>query len=130
MLGMLVAVGLTLQPAGWLEPGIDEFRVQPIQKIEAEGGWPFVATSGKLVCVPFWDDKLVYFVPDGREDLDRGFALNANIFAMWGSNIGLTDVLLPYKTPEELITRIAPFVAMGHMLCKQNKGPMIPGGEL
>lgn len=131
MIGALVALGLAFQsqPAGWLEPESKDFRVQAIKKADGEKDWPFVATSGKLVCVPHWDDKLVMFVPDSGPDLDRGFLLHMNLFAMWSNNIGLKGVLLPYKTPEELIKRIAPFVAMGQMLCKQDKGP-VPGGEL
>jgi hypothetical protein len=130
MMGMLLAASLSLQPAGWLEPDASDFHIQVITKAEGEQDWPFVATSGKLACVQHWDDKLVMFIPDGRPDLDRGFLLHMNLFAMWTNNIGLKDVLVAYKTPEELIRKIAPFVAMGHMLCKQNKGPIIPGGEL
>ena len=56
--------------------------------------------------------------------------------AMTGAALSLTmraavgDALAPYKTPEELIRRIAPFAPMGNVLCKQKNGPNVPGGEL
>jgi hypothetical protein len=132
MIGALLAVAIAGQPvpAGWFEPGMEDVHFQTIKKSEGEKDWPFVASSGKLLCVSMVPGPVVAFIADGSAEKDRPLLLDANPYNMMIQNWGLKNVLLPYDKPEELIKRIAPFVAMGHMLCKQKNGPGVPGGEL
>ena len=125
---MLASVGV--EQTGYFLPEKGDFRLQKIQKVEGEQDWPFVANDGTLLCATIMGQPKVYFVPSAPFHHNRALILDVNAFAMILSNIGMNDALAPYKTPEELIRRIAPFVAMGNLLCKQKNGPNVPGGEL
>jgi hypothetical protein len=131
--GAALAAFLLMQPVPVDLLGLDEedFRFQTIERQRGEKDWPFVAGKGQLGCVMTLGQKSVFFIPDGRDDLNRAFLLDVNLLGMAIQNIGMKDVLAPYKTPEELIARIAPFVAQGRMLCDQKDSPVIvPGAEL
>ncbi|CAN7687376.1 hypothetical protein [Rhizobium sp. LjRoot254] len=130
MIGALPAAGLMIQPAGFVVPDASDVRFQAISRANGEKDWPFVADSGKLACVRMFPGPVVVFIPDGAAAKDRGVILDANPYAMMINNWGVKNVLLPYDKPEELIRRIAPFVAQGRMLCKHNDGPVVPGAEL
>ena len=132
--GAVLAAAMLMQPvqAGWLFPEAKDVRIQPIQRQAGEVNWPFVADKGRLACVESVGEKMVFFIPGGIEEkVGKILYLDANLMVMAIQNIGVKDVLAPYETPEELITRIAPFVAQGHMLCKQKNSPiLVPGSEL
>ena len=130
MIGVVLAASVMLQPVGTFVPDASDVRMQKIARVEGESGWPFVADRGTLACVRAFPKSVVLFVPDGSQEDERGVLLDANPYAMMINNWGMKNVLLPYKTPEELIKRIAPFVAQGLMLCKQEDGPVVPGAEL
>lgn len=135
MVGMASALSLMMLATGGIEkvgyflPETGDFRRQEIQRAEGERDWPFVAQSGTLACAMIMGQPKVYFVPVAFAH-KRGLLLDVNIFAMVLTNVGVNDAFTPYKTEEELIRRIAPFVAMGQMLCKQPAGPVVPGNEL
>lgn len=131
--GISLAAALLMQPfpAGLLVPDIDDFRFQRIERQKGEKNWPFLAEKGLLGCVWWIDERMVVFVPEGtRVDPALAFVLDVNLIKMAIANIAAENVLAPYASPEELIARIAPFVAQGHMLCKHNEGPVVPGAEL
>jgi hypothetical protein len=132
MIGAALAAAMVMQPlpANKILPGDEDFRFQKITRQAGEKDWPFVKDSGQLGCVWTIGEKTVFFIPDGVEDMNRAYLLDVNVMNMAIQNIGMDGVLAPYASPEELIARIAPFVAQGHMLCKQNDGPVVPGAEL
>jgi hypothetical protein len=131
MIATLLAAALSVQPelVRATVPRGNGARVQAIAKGQGDKDWPFVADGGKLVCVPALPQPVVFFMPDG-DGISRPFLLDVNPYWMLLYDMGLKNVLLPYDKPEELIRRIAPFVAMGHTLCEQKKSPTVPGGEL
>jgi len=131
--GIVLAAAMLMQPmpADWLPLDAEDFRFQSIERQIGEKDWPFLAKKGRLGCFMSLWEKTVFFIPDGRDDLNRAFLLDVNLLSMAIQNMGMKDVLAPYKTPEELIARIAPFVAQGRMLCDQKDSPVIvPGAEL
>jgi hypothetical protein len=133
MVGAALTAVMLMQPVpvDLLGLDMDDFRFQPIERQKGERDWPFVAEKGQLGCFLTLGEKTVVFIPEGRDDLNRAFLLDVNLLSMAIQNIGMQDVLAPYKTPEELIARIAPFVAQGRMLCDQKDSPVIvPGAEL
>ena len=134
MIATLLVAGLALQaqPVGWFVPDEKDVHFQVIAKVDGEKDWPFVAERGRLVCVSMTPGPAVMFVPDGEGDDERPLILDVNPYGMLINNMGRTKPgLLPYGGKlEELIRRVAPFVAMGHMLCKQKDGPAVPGSEL
>jgi hypothetical protein len=130
MIGTLLAAGLMIQPASGIFPDASDVRIQTIAKADGETGWPFVAKSGKLICVRMFPKSAVAFIPDEGPGTKDGVILDVNPYAMMMNNWAAKKPLLPYDTPEELIKRIAPFVAQGLMLCKQDNGPVVPGAEL
>ena len=133
MVGAALAAAMLMQPVpvDLLGFGEEDFRFQTIERQKGEKDWPFVADKGQLGCFTAVGKKAVIFIPEGRDDLNRAFFLDVNLFDMAVQNIGMQNVLAPYKTPGELIARIAPFVAQGQMLCDQKDSPVIvPGAEL
>ena len=134
MIATLLVAGLALQaqPVGGLIPDEKDLHFQVITKADGEKDWPFVAARGKLVCISLISGPAVMFVPDGKGDDEQPLMLDVNPYGMVINNMGMKkSALLPYGGKlEELIRRVAPFVAMGHMLCKQKDGPAVPGSEL
>lgn len=133
MVGATLTAVMLMQPVpvDMLGSDGDDFRFQSIERQKGEKDWPFVADKGQLGCFMSLGEKAVVFIPEGRDDLNRAFFLDVNLLNMAVQNLGMKDVLAPYKSPEELIARIAPFVAQGQMLCKQKDSPVIvPGAEL
>ena len=108
-------------PASNLVPGVEDFRLQEIRRAASEGEWPFQAESGTLACTEVLGEPQVYFIPAGRDDLDRSMSI---------INLGMSDVLAPYDTFEQLLARLVPFVTMGQRLCDQEPGSVVPASEL
>jgi hypothetical protein len=125
---MIVAANVQTVAETWQET--TGLRIQRIQKVTGEKEWPFYAEAGRLFCIPMLGRPYVYFLPDGKYDHRRLFLLDTDMFQMTLVNFGMTDVMLPASQPAEIVKRIAPFVAMGHMLCKQKSGSNLPSGEL
>jgi hypothetical protein len=133
MIGWTVGLALamqTLQPVNTASSLVGDFKFYTIRKAEGEKDWPFVDNEGRLACVTSLGQTLVYFFPTSAGKQKGEVVLDVNPISVVTQYIGRKDVFLPAKSPEELIKRIAPFVAMGQMLCKQNKGPVVPGSEL
>ena len=133
MFGLAVGAVLAVhwvQPVNELFPTPGDFRFQPIRKTEGEKDWPFVREEGRLACVMSLGKPIVYFFPPYDGTKQRPFVLSVNLVEMGLTNFGMSGVLTPYDSYEELITRIAPFIAMGQMLCKYKDGPVVPGSEL
>ncbi len=152
MAGVAFSAALALTPVagerGWLHvPEPEEFRFQTVRKQDKEADWPFIAESGKLGCVFILGDRAVAFVPDEEDptetpDDDPGHAEfmedeEPSIVMLASDPVGLMftmatgrSALKPVKSPEELLTRIAPFIALGRKLCDQPQGSELPGGEL
>ncbi|MGV3552305.1 hypothetical protein [Rhizobium sp.] len=131
MAGIALAATMLLEPVAWPFPDEKDVRLQDIQRQPGEKDWPFVADKGRLACVEVLGEKTIFFVPDGHDGTEKILNLDVNVFNMAIQNIGVKDVLAPYATPEELIARIAPFVAQGQMLCEQKDSPiLVPGSEL
>jgi hypothetical protein len=130
MIGVLLAAGLMIQPAGGFLPDASDVRVQAIAKANGESGWPFVAKSGRLVCVRMYPKSVVSFIPDEGPATREGVILDVNPYAMMMNNWATYKPLLPVASPEEMVKRIAPFVAQGLMLCEHKDGPVVPGAEL
>lgn len=125
--GLLAASGIS--PAGDLIPEAGDFRLQEIRKAAGEVDWPFAAESGMLACTKVLGEPAVYFIPEDG-DFDRAFHIDVNIMAMSLINLGVTDVLAPYDSPEQLLERLVPFVTMGQRLCDQEPGTVAPASEL
>ena len=117
-------------PASNLVPGVEDFRLQEIRRAASEGEWPFQAESGTLACAEVLGEPQVYFIPAGRDDRDRGFAISVDLMSMSIINLGMSDVLAPYDTFEQLLARLVPFVTMGQRLCDQEPGSVVPASEL
>lgn len=131
--GIALAAALLMQPvpAEWQFPDAEDVRFQDIQRQAGEKDWPFVATKGRLACIKVLWEKTIFFIPEGHDGVSKMLNLDVNVFNMAIQNIGVKDVLAPYASPEELIARIAPFVAQGRMLCDQKDSPiLVPGSEL
>jgi hypothetical protein len=119
-----------LQPVSDIFPAPENFCVQTIRRVEGEKDWPFVTSEGRLACVYSIGQPLVYFFALRDGNHLAPVVLDVNPLSLVIQSVGRKDVFLKAATPEELVTRIAPFVAMGHMLCKQKSGPVVPGNEL
>jgi hypothetical protein len=133
---------------GWFHmPEAEEFRTQTIRKQDREQDWPFVADSGQLTCAFVLGERAVYFVPDAEDptetpDDDPGHEQfmedeEPSVVMLASDPIGLMFTtatgkgeLKPFKTPQELLVRIAPFVDLGRKLCDQPQGSQLPSGEL
>lgn len=113
-----------------LFPDVKDVRTQEIHKAKTEADWPFIAENGILACVKVLNKPAVYFVPEKTPPATRAFALDTDLFGMSMINLGMTDVLKPYGSLEELVVRITPFITMGRQLCAQPPGTNISGSEL
>ncbi|WP_080761227.1 hypothetical protein [Rhizobium rhizogenes] len=136
LVGIFLAAGLSL-PAGTIAtevndlfPGAEDFRMQVIHRAKDEAEWPFVAEGGTLLCAKVLNKPGVFFVPEQKPEATRAFVLDTDLFAMSLVNLGMTDVLKPYGSLEELVVRITPFVTMGRQLCAQPSGTSLSGSEL
>lgn len=119
-----------VEPTSALLPDSNDVRIQKIARMPGEKDWPFVAQSGRIYCLRMWGSEKVYFIPDGEFKHHRAFHLTTNMTQMTLVNYGMNDVLVPMKRASEVVERIRPFVEQGHMLCKYNEGPVVPGSEL
>lgn len=128
---MLTALFLSLAlvvPAGDFLPGEDDVRMRTISRSQDETGWPFVAVSGVLVCVPVLMKPLVYFVaetPSGKPTAGP-YHIAEDIAGMAFANLGMTGVLKPYDNLEQLVVRLTPYIAMGKRLCNLKPGTVLP----
>lgn len=124
-------------PAGFL-PEENDVRFQVIEQQAGEKDWPFLASKGRLSCVPSLGFKVVLFFPwveDDDEGSD-GFALEAgkrgpvivttDPIQLW-TDVEGKALLQPGMTIEDKIRRMAPYVSLGKKLCDQpdwtNLGP-------
>ena len=134
MVWAVAALLITLQaaqPVNDLIPQPSDVRFQKIRKAAGEKDWPFVLEEGVLSCVLSAGRPQVYFFRPLEGKFQRPFLLDVNLLSMGIVNLGMQGVLAPYDDPEQLIARIAPFVAQGHMLCEQKDSPVfVPGSEL
>lgn len=113
--------------------GFDGFRLQTIRRMANESEWPFVAAGGMLACIRMGMEPTVYFIPEtaeGQDGHDRAFLISEDVIMMAMVNLGMTDVLLPYQSLEQLIVRISPYIETGRKLCRQPPGTVLPGTEL
>ena len=127
--GMAVVTGVLL-PVSDLFPEARDVRTQMIHKAQNETDWPFAADSGILTCLKVLNEPAVYFVPETTPPATRAFALDTDLLGMSMINLGMTNVLKPYGSLEELLKRNTPFIAMGRRLCAQPPGTNISGSEL
>jgi hypothetical protein len=153
---MMAATALTLMLSaipvsnkrGWFHmPGDNEFRFQSIRKQDREEDWPFVAESGQMTCAFVLGDRAVYFVsdvddPTDTPDDDSGHEQfmeeeEPSAVMLASDPIGLMftmatgrKALKSMKSPQALLSRIAPFIDLGRKLCDQPQGSQLPSGEL
>jgi hypothetical protein len=130
MIGTLLATGLIIQSAGGPLPVASSLGELAIAKADSRDSWPFVARSGKLVCMPRIPRPAVFFYPDEGPATKNGILLDFNPYGLMLNNWTTGKPLLPYSSPEELNKRIAPFIAQGLELCRNNDSPVVPGAEL
>ncbi|NTF88406.1 hypothetical protein G6L46_14845 [Agrobacterium rhizogenes] len=128
--GLSLSAGTIVTEVSDLFPEAEDFRMQVIHKAKDEAEWPFVAESGTLICAKVLNKPAVYFVPEQKPKATRAFVLDTDLLGMSMINLGMTDVLKPYGSLEELVVRITPFITMGRQLCAQPPGTNISGSEL
>ena len=129
MIGALLAAGLTIQPASGSQADVFTVREKAIAKTEDESGWPFVAKSGKLACMPWTPRPGIFFYPDEGPAKETGIVLDFNPYGLMLNNWTTGKPLLPYGSPEELNRRIAPYIAKGLALCEKQEGRVAPDSE-
>lgn len=119
------------EPAGKFIPEARDFRTQKIRRLHGEADWPFTADKGLMLCAPSWQDRLVYFVPEGANGEQQApLALDYGIAAITLINIGRASAFRPFDNFEQLIKRLAPYIAMGKQLCDQPAGTDLPDNAL
>jgi len=114
-------------------PGVDDFRMQTIERSDNETGWPFTAASGQLLCAYVTGRPTVYFVetlPEGAEVDPRVVVVSTDPLNLAMVNAGKIDMFAPHKDLAELIRLVAPFESLGQRLCDQPRGSDIGRGEL
>ncbi len=107
------------------------FRLQKIER-KGEREWPFAATSGHLMCVWVFGQKVVYFAetPADEHDEPRVLVVSTNPFDLMVVNAGNSAMFTPYDGLEQLIVRLAPFESLGRRLCDQPRGTEVGPSEL
>lgn len=103
------------------------FPAVTINKADATHEWPFSVETGELACVELGARRTVIFSEPWRTDvpqefgnmtLPRSVIVAANPLAVFASYEDRA-LYAPFDSLETLIRRLAPFEAMGTLLCEQ-----------
>lgn len=139
---IVVSVGITVMPIA--EPGernifrlpqAGDVRMQTLTRAKGEKSWPFMVDEGLLMCLYAAGTPLIMFaVSEDAATTDapniRLVTLSHNPFEAVFSNIGVNDLIVETKTPEERIALFSPYVDLGKRLCDQPRGTELGPGEL
>ena len=109
----------------------DAFRFQKIER-KGEQEWPFAASTGHLMCVWIFGQKVVYFAETVADERDepRVLVVSTNPFDLMVVNAGNSAMFTHYDGLEQLIVRLAPFESLGRRLCDQPRGTEVGPSEL
>lgn len=106
------------------------FPTITVSKADATHEWPFSVEAGDLTCVEIGAQRTVIFSEPWRTDvpqefgnmtLPRSVIVSANPLAVFASYEDRA-LYAPFDSLETLIRRLAPFEAMGTLLCEGSHG--------
>lgn len=115
-------------------PGVSDFRLQQISRVDNESEWPFSVDEGYLLCAYVTGQRTVYFseIPETDEEPRIAVIATDPFTLMLGGAMG--KGLLPQTTSIEDMGKtmrlLGPFEALGKRLCDQPAGVQLRGGEL
>ena len=117
-------------------PDAEDFRLQVIERLPGETGWPFVPDRGYLLCVFMFGQRTVYFatMPEPGDDPDdfepRVIIVSNNPVDLIFANLANRDLVREQADPAALVRAFAPVFAAGKRLCDQPRGEVLGPGEL
>jgi hypothetical protein len=115
-------------------PGVDDFRVQKVQRADREDEWPFTVDEGYLTCAYLLGKPTVYFTDNpgeggAIEDMRVVVVSTDPMDLMLARFVG-QGLIGSFASMETLIKLMAPLKTVGNRLCDQPRGTIIGPGEL
>lgn len=115
-------------------PGVDDFRIQKVQRADREHEWPFTVDQGYLACAWLLGKPTVYFTDDPGEDADldqlRTVVVSTDPIDLVLAKLAGQGLIGAQESLETLIHKMAPLKTVGDQLCAQPRGVSIGPGEL
>jgi hypothetical protein len=115
-------------------PGVEDFRVQKVQRADREDAWPFTVDEGYLTCAWLLGKPTVYFTDNpgegGSIEGMRVVVVSTDPMDLMFSRFIGQGLIGSFESMETLIKLMAPFKNTGNRLCDQPRGTLIGPGEL